>query len=346
MSRAWGQQQCVGPLSLRVQWVGPMETMHPGEVFAHRYRILGVLGQGTFGTVYAAAHVSGSRRVAVKILHTHMARTATTRERLLREAQVLMGIANPHVVQMLDFGVTQEGVPFAVFQFLDGLTLRQLMRVRSPLTWRQAALFTSQILEGLAAVHASGVVHRDVKPENVMICGHVAKLVDFGVAFLPQQAQARLTSAGQALGTPRYSAPEQIVGAAVDARADVYSMGLVFGEMLTGHKLIPGTTAGEVVAAQLSLDPPRLPLPWRDDAFGAVVFRAAAKRPCDRYPSAEAMRADLLRACERTGARLPSLTLALTAAPAAATMPLPQQEQLDSWDIEPTTPWRRTAPVR
>jgi serine/threonine-protein kinase len=229
------------------QWGGdgpapaPRATrLRPGDVVDERYRIESLLGEGGMGSVYVARHVHIGRQVALKVLHAEHCEGRSDRERFRREAAVAVQLRSPHVVEVLDFGEDPRGHAYYAMELLEGESLRSLLERERRLSPERVVKLLRQLLTGLSAAHAAGVVHRDLKPENLWLVGkgpeQRLKILDFGIAkFLQPGANLEATSVGVVVGTPEYLAPEQAVGGAVDARADLYATGILAFVLLTGR---------------------------------------------------------------------------------------------------------------
>jgi serine/threonine-protein kinase len=219
---------------------GAGERLRPGDVVDDRYRIEALLGEGGMGSVFVARHVHIGRKVALKILHPEHCKGKDDRERFRREAAVAVQLRSPHVVEVLDFGEDPRGHAYYAMELLEGESLRALLERERRLAPERVVRLLRQLLKGLRSAHAAGVVHRDLKPENLWLVGkgqdqHL-KILDFGIAkFMQPGANLDATQVGTVIGTPEYLAPEQAVGGAVDARADLYATGILAFVLLTGR---------------------------------------------------------------------------------------------------------------
>lgn len=262
-----------------------------------RYLIVSELGRGAMGAVYRAIDPLIEREVAIKTLLPHLPEQemAQVRERFLREARSAGRLNHPNIVTIFDVG-EQDGIAYIAMELLEGRTLQQMLAEPKRLPVASAADLASQVAEALDHALGFGIVHRDVKPANIMVsAGGRAKLADFGVAHLPS---ASMTQTGAALGSPKYMAPEQIIGQPVDPRADIFSLGVVLYEMLT--RRTPFEREGESAVFALMnriVMEPHLPVtqidPSLPPAFDRILARALAKEPADRYQRAGEMARDL-----------------------------------------------------
>ncbi|HEY0705210.1 MAG TPA: protein kinase [Polyangia bacterium] len=268
-----------------------------GRVLQDRYRITGIIAAGGMGIVYRGERVGLGRVVAIKFLHAAMARDPLVARRFEVEARAMSRLCHPNCIGVLDFGVDE--LPYVVIDHASGESLDVLIE-KGPMAPRRAIKIVRQILAALAHAHAHGIVHRDIKPENVVVeqnpglDDHV-RLLDFGLAKLTG-TDLGLT-AGLAVGTPHYMAPEQMAEGTVDGRADLYSVGIVLFELLTGQKPFDSADLTELLMQHIGAPPPPLRevAPWSkfSGPLEAVVMRALSKRPEQRYPSADAMSAAL-----------------------------------------------------
>ncbi len=256
----------------------------PGQIFAG-CRIDGVAGQGGMGVVYRATQLSLDRTVALKLIAPHYADDAMFRERFLREARIAASIDHPCVAPVHEAGEF-EGSPYLIMRFIDGEDLSEVLAREGRLLPARAARITEQVGAALEAAHHAGLVHRDVKPANVMLTRardgseHVY-LTDFGLTRPPERTH--LTGTGQFIGTPDYMAPEQLQDAPITSRVDVYSLGCVLYEMLTGRIPFAGDSAVRKLWAHVNDPPPRPSDAGAPAAFDVVVATAMAKDPAERY---------------------------------------------------------------
>jgi len=258
------------------------------------YVVLEFLGAGAHGGVFLAEHRVLGRRAALKVLHVDVAQSSELTARFVREAQAVNRIRHPGIVDIYDIGELPDGRPFCVMELLPGRTLRALLQERAPLAPAEAVAYLAPVCQALQAAHDAGVVHRDVKGGNIMLLSEGAapqvKLLDFGVAKLLEPGAAGLTAVGQRLGTPSCMSPEQIRGEPVDLRADVYALGVLLHQLLTGRSPFEAADPIEVERMHLTAAPPRpsslAPVP---PALDAVVARCLEKDPARRWPSALAL---------------------------------------------------------
>jgi eukaryotic-like serine/threonine-protein kinase len=260
------------------------------------YTILASIGAGGMGEVYRARDSRLGREVAIKVLPEKYAQDADRLARFEREARAVATLEHPNILVLHDVG-TEQGITYAVMELLEGESLRSLMS-QSPLPWRKVLEIGTAITEGLGAAHAKGIIHRDLKPENIFLCadGRV-KILDFGLARMEKSAsplgetgpyESLATDTGTVMGTVGYMAPEQVTGKALDARTDLFALGCVLYEMLSGRRAFPGGTAAEVQAAILRDDPLPLPKsgPECPPSFERLIRHCLEKKPESRFQSA------------------------------------------------------------
>ncbi|MCA9581752.1 MAG: serine/threonine protein kinase [Myxococcales bacterium] len=223
-----------------------------GATVAGRYLVLRPLGSGGMGQVYEARHQVVGNRVALKILHPHLAQHTEYVERFLAEARAAGNIGHPNIVTCVDAGRTDEGIPFLALEFLEGQTLLDMVRNESPLPLPRILHIASQIAAGLGAAHEQGIIHRDIKPENILLTRspegiELVKILDFGIAKFTRD-HTTMTDDGRVLGSPLYMAPEQMVGSnKVDERADIYSLAVLIADMLKGDRSLPGASLPDLI---------------------------------------------------------------------------------------------------
>ncbi|AKJ05776.1 serine/threonine-protein kinase [Archangium gephyra] len=275
--------------------------LEPGTVVAERFRVLRSLGKGGMGTVYEAEQLGLGRHVALKVMHPHIASAPGFSERFQREAQVLARLRHPGSVEVYDYGL-DSGLLFLAMERVSGETVDSLLMREGALPVPRAVDLAVQVLEVLEAAHAQGIVHRDLKPANLFLesspGGERVKVLDFGLAALGGELHARLTQEGMSVGTPGFMSPEQMRGHPTDGRSDLYSLGCVLYELLTGFPPFPVMPSAEIVVAHLykPVPPfhevrPDLSVPER---LESLVRRAMEKLPGARPPDAAAMRQELL----------------------------------------------------
>ena len=299
-------------------------VVEAGRLLGGRYRLESLVASGGMAQVWQGTDEVLRRRVAVKILHPHLAADATFVARFRQEAVAAARLAHPGIVSIYDT-CSDEGTEAIVMELVTGRTLRERLDEPTPIDPWQAAGLAAQVAEALEAAHRAGLVHRDVKPANVLLCGDGrVKVADFGIA--KAAADADLTQPGLMVGTAKYLAPEQVLGEPVDARTDIYSLGIVLYEMLTGRAPFTADTDAATALARLQRDPlrPRQIRAGVPRALEDVVCRAMARDPADRYDSASDLRAALL-----AGGAVPAIdgdltsTFANTAPGATTSAPLP-----------------------
>jgi predicted Ser/Thr protein kinase len=254
-----------------------------GRIIKGRYRIVSRLGDGGMGAVYRAEQLSVGRTVALKVLHREFARDEEFVQRFQQEARLAATLNHPRLTTVFDFDQSEDGGLFIVMEYLEGTRLSDLIRRSGPLEIARAVRLAIQLAEGLEAAHAAGVIHRDVKPQNIMVLapGEDVKLMDFGIARINDGRDVQLTRAGTMMGTPLYMAPEQIEGRTVSEKTDIYAFGVVLYEMLSGQTPFSAPTSAAVLAKQLN-EPPRPLRAVRPDTppvLERIVMQALDKDP-------------------------------------------------------------------
>jgi serine/threonine protein kinase len=270
-------------------------ALQPGEIIDGKYRIVRLLGEGGMGAVYEGENTRIRRRVAIKVLHSAVAEKTDVVQRFEREAQAAGRIGSEHIVEVLDLGSLPSGERYMVMEFLDGEDLTSRIKKRKRIRPQEAIPLMHQVLEGLSAAHDAGIVHRDLKPDNIYILNSRAgradfvKILDFGVSKFstidPDMAQTR---AGSVMGTPYYMAPEQAKGGEIDARTDLYALGVVLYQMTTGRVPFNAGSFNELLF-KIALETPepveRL-VPDISPPFAAIIRRAMAREAELRFQSA------------------------------------------------------------
>ncbi|MFM7064363.1 MAG: Stk1 family PASTA domain-containing Ser/Thr kinase, partial [Actinomycetes bacterium] len=267
------------------------------RVLGNRYEITKAIARGGMARVYLARDRSLDRPVAVKELVPEFAADESFVERFRREAQAAANLTHPNIVGVYDWG-TQDSTYFIIMEFVDGPVLSKVLRDEGPLHPRRAAELASEVAAALGFAHSRGVVHRDVKPGNVILTSSgQAKVTDFGIARAMSAPEENLTQAGSVMGTATYFSPEQAQGLPVDQRSDLYSLGVVLFEMVTGRTPFTGETPLAIAYKHVQDQPPAPStlVSGLPTGLEAVIMKLLRKRPEDRYATAEELRADLRR---------------------------------------------------
>ena len=277
----------------------------PAGARVGEYEVTGLLGQGGMGVVYSGVHPLLGRRVAIKVLNRQVAHPEAA-ARFLQEARAASRLRHQNIVDVFAFGQMPDGHYYQVMEFLDGESLRAILHRDGPLTLAQARTVIVGVLSGLGAAHAPGIVHRDVKPDNIFLCAPLprlvasdVKLLDFGLAKNDSGAHASVkTRTGITMGTPAYMSPEQCRALPdIDARADIYAVGVVLYEMLAGHAPYQSDSAFDVMTMQISVPAPRVSrATGRVEPLEDVILQAMEKRPAARFDTADEMLAAIDRA--------------------------------------------------
>ena len=288
--------QTTAPASRRGTSDRRSEDFAPGSRIGD-YVVERLIARGGCGNVYAAEHTVLGRRAALKILRRDLSNAADAVNRFVREARAVNAIQHPNIVDIYEFGRLPDGRPYHVMELIEGDDLEAVLRNEGPFSPARALEVLRPICGAVAAAHAMGVIHRDLKASNIILGTRsgqpVVKLLDFGIAKLIDRSAIGVTTStpiGQHIGTPYAMAPEQIRGVAVDARTDVYALGVLLFQLLTGRVPFPGDDNSEVERMHLMEDPPP-PSKYVDvpAAIDAVVLRCMEKQPELRYPSADAL---------------------------------------------------------
>ena len=266
-----------------------------GQTFVGRYEILSRLGAGGMGTVYKAQHLAMEREVAIKVLNTHLVHDEASRKRFVREMKATSAIESPYTVSVHDYGTTEQGEAFLVMEFLQGLTLKQILRAEGALPLDRLVEITRQVASALGSAHEREIIHRDIKPENIILLdtfdgGQWVKVLDFGIAQIGAEGQQtssdQLTAAGTVLGTPSYMSPERARGEVFDHTSDLYALGVLMYVMATGKTPYEASEPMGVLFKHITDPIPKLSEksdaahpPWLDTLIGALMAKDARDRP-------------------------------------------------------------------
>ena len=326
-------------------------------LFDGRYKIIRKLGSGGMANVYLAEDQELGRRVAIKILNERHANDDQFVDRFRREAKHAAGLSHPNIVAIYDRGEA-EGTYYIAMEYLDGRSLKELIVARGPAPVHVAIDYARKILDALRFSHRNGIVHRDIKPHNVIVDaeGRV-KVTDFGIA---RAGTSQMTEVGSIIGTAQYLSPEQAKGAPVDQTSDLYSVGIVLYELLTGKVPFTGDSPVEIAMKHISAipEPPSSLRPDIPEDLDLIVLRALGKTPEERYPSAEEMDKDLARVAQGLGVsreteEAATMILArsqVTPATMVAAPPRPPAEVLYEYEQprrgRPGWPWLLVAAAR
>ncbi|MEL6181046.1 MAG: serine/threonine-protein kinase, partial [Myxococcota bacterium] len=272
--------------------------MQPGDVIEGKYKIEAKLGQGSFGAVYRATQTSIGRTVAIKVLIPRSQNDDELRHRFRREAKLSSQLNSPHTINIHDFGTLQDNRMYIVMEFLEGMPLDRLIKKEKRLAPARAARIAQQTLLSLGEAHALGIVHRDLKPENIFICDNMptpdyVKVFDFGIAKVVTGGKggtlketAKLTMAGGTVGTPAYMSPEQCYGKQLTGSSDLYSLGIVMYEMVTGRLPFENANPVQTMMRQINDPPPPLPPEIAETKLGQAIIHALEKKPENRFKTA------------------------------------------------------------
>jgi predicted Ser/Thr protein kinase len=281
----------------------PAADPYIGKLIAEKYQVERLLGVGSMGLVYRARHTLLEKTVALKIIRQDLAQDDETIGRFVTEAKAASAIGSEHIVEVFDFGKLPDGATYLVMEYLEGLTLGEALDADGGLAFEDAIGIAVRVAAALSAAHAAGVVHRDLKPDNVFLVrvedGWFVKVLDFGIAKIMHSSQ-KLTAVGSVIGTPHYMSPEQATGARTDERTDIYSLGVILYEMACGKVPFDAESPLAVISMQVTDEPAalrkRMPqgrtLP---QGFEAVVMKCLAKDPHERFATMNDVRAALER---------------------------------------------------
>jgi serine/threonine-protein kinase len=323
-----------------------------GTELDDRYRVVAPLGEGGMGAVYRGEHLAIGRAVAIKVLNPLLATSNGFAQRFEREAQAAGRLQHPNCVPVTDFGRTADGTSYLVMDLVEGRGLGEIIAADKPLDPPRALRIARHVLRGLGHAHASNVVHRDIKPDNIIVESHedgeLARVLDFGIAKLREGEGDKLTQAGTAIGTPSYLSPEQAVGGDIDHRCDLYSTAVVLFEMLTGSVPYTADTPLKVLTKHATAPLPALSdvAPHLADVpdLEALLRRGMAKDPDDRFMSAAEFVQAIDSCLRQLGEQLTPLPLAMPATPSVTTgTPLPMPATPTTGSLPASTPHSATA---
>jgi len=293
-----------------------------GQTLDEKYHLEERLGEGGMGTVYRARHLLMDRPVAIKVLHPQFVENEAARTRFQLEARAAVLLHHVNAVSVTDFGQTADGLVYIVMELLEGRTLREILGKEAPLETARATSIMLQTSAAVAAAHNAGIIHRDLKPSNILVTQSadapaIVKVLDFGIAklaadILDDEDASAVTLPGTPIGTPRYMAPEQYQGRDLTPAADVYSLGVIFYEMLTGMAPFTGVTPVEIAIKHASYAPsrPREIVATIPEDVETVVMHALEKEPDARPADASEFRRELLATAERLGLEHQAITSA------------------------------------
>ena len=324
-----------------------VDDPHVGQVIADHYYVEKRIAIGGFGSIYRAEQLDIGKPVALKIMHRELAADANMVARFRREGDVLIKLRDPHTVATYEVGQTPEGLPFIAMELLEGETLLRLLQLHGPMPWQRVFLIARAMCSALGEAHSLGVIHRDLKPGNIFLTDHdIVKVLDFGIAKILATSEMpnpqELTVMGTAVGTLEYMGPEQLMGGRADGRTDIYAVGVLAFELITGRR--PFNAVGlDLLTVQLTESPPlvssMVPVPR---AVDEVILKCLAHDTADRYASVH----DLARAIDAvldSARRAPALPITPAPHPPAAkpriSTPLPMERPV--LRTEPTEKFAR-----
>ena len=269
-----------------------------GQVIGGRYRVDKIIGQGGFGAVYRAIHTATGDTLAIKVLRTDVVGSSDVVARFRQEAKTTSKLKHPNTVRVFDFGQMDDGNLFLAMEFLDGRTMTDVMRDEGPLAPERLVKMGLQVLKSLSEAHSKGLIHRDLKPDNIFIQKvhgepDFVRVLDFGIAKSLAAGAEDLTSTGAVIGTPKYMSPEQARGQKIDARTDIYSLAVILFEGLSGTPPFMAETPLAMILRRVTEEPPRVhdsivrPTPI---GLCDVVLKALSRRADDRFATADLLR--------------------------------------------------------
>ncbi len=281
--------------------------------FASDYQVEGLLGEGGMSSVYKVVHRALDQPMAIKMLHSHLVRDMVQIKRFEQEAQALFRLEHPNIVKLRNFGFTSTGKPYLIMDFLEGSPLSEVLKKNGPIPVHRALRLFSQICDGLEHAHSKSIVHRDIKPSNIILSTNAdgsdrVRIVDFGIAkFNQDEINPGLTQTGDVFGSPLYMSPEQCLGHKLDQRSDIYALGCVMYEMLSGQPPLSGESALSTIHKHTSEMPKPLQVPDCDsklrERLDEIIFKTLEKDPDRRYQNIVALRREIEELMKDTGYR-------------------------------------------
>lgn len=272
-----------------------------GLVLDAKYQVERLIGKGGMGNVYEAKHLHMGLPVAVKILHPHLVTDSTAVERFRREARSARTVNHPNAISIMDFGVTSDNILYLAMELISGISLQELLKKETVIDSARAVKIMRQVCLAVNAAHEKAIIHRDLKPDNILLLDHgteseKVKVIDFSIAKMKESGKdPNLTSAGVVVGTPQYISPEQAQGLELDSRSDIYSMGIIIYQMLTGNVPFTGKTSAMLLMQHIQAKPKsiREVKPEVPARLEEVVLRALSKQAKDRQQTADVLATEL-----------------------------------------------------
>lgn len=270
--------------------------MKEGSILGERYRLVRLIGEGGMGSVYEAVHININKKVAIKVLHRDFSRDEEALKRFHQEARIAGSMGHANIVEVMDFGISDDGVPYLVMEYLSGQGLKEKLKEDVVLDTGEAISILRKVLSAIGEAHINNIVHRDLKPDNILLArikghGEVVKILDFGISkVMISEEVYRLTKTGEVIGTPFYMSPEQIMkGTEVDHLTDIYACGVLLFEMVTGRLPFRGESYHEIIMKVTTQEPPD-PMSLRPDLpeeLGRIILKAMSKEKEERFSTAE-----------------------------------------------------------
>jgi serine/threonine-protein kinase len=272
-----------------------------GLVLDAKYQVDRLIGKGGMGNVYEAKHLHMGLPVAIKILHPHLVTDSTAVERFRREARSARTVNHPNAISIMDFGVTSDNILYLAMELINGISLQEVLKKETTIDFTRAVKMMHQVCLAVDAAHQKAIIHRDLKPDNILILDYgtpaeKVKVIDFSIAKMKESGKdPNLTSAGVVVGTPQYISPEQAQGLELDSRSDIYSLGIILYQMLTGNVPFTGKTSAMLLMQHIQAKPkpPREVKPEIPLKLEAVILKALSKQAKDRQQTAAELAKEL-----------------------------------------------------